>query len=129
MIILQVVLGIFVLQIVCYVIIFFILRSVLNKMLIETAIQTFDRINAEYIKQDQRELKIITATGRLEEIWQRRLKFSSSRKRGKPVELVIEHDKNIMGGMIICLTDKPMDFSVRTRLKQSGLIGKIFGVK
>ena len=89
----------------------FILKRLLDKELIEAALEKFQGLNAAENTGD-----IAVRLGRLD--LQVRARFEElARRRFSGAKFAIEEDASLKGGVIIMIGDQMLDFSVRNRLK------------
>ena len=115
-------------QLIVISIIAFVLLKVLNNILIEMAIEQFERLPKNYFDQDQKELMVVAARN-MAKHFEGRLSQAVSKKFDRPIRIAIREDKKIRGGIMIHLKDSVIDGSLHNRLKESGLIGKFFGIR
>jgi len=119
------ILAIFILQIIVIGTIIFVLKRRLDRQLIELAIQKFERLNAEDIGPEEKDLVVITAK-KIEEGVRHRLIEVSFKKVHRALNLIAQEDRSTKGGIIIKMKNFSIDYSLAGRLRESGLMGKIF---
>lgn len=116
---------IFVLQLIVIALIIFALKKRLDRQLVELAIQKFELLSAGHIGPEEKDVVVVT-TRKLEDGARRQLLNIGIKKVHRTLNFVAREDKAIKGGMIIKFKNFSIDYSLASRLKESGLMGKIF---
>lgn len=120
------ILGVVVGQLTFMAVIIFILVRLLNKHLVQLAVERFEALPDGSIDRAAGQLTVVVAgqiPGGLEE----KLVRLVSLKMNGPMSIAIKQDPSIFGGVMIFLPGQTIDYSLRCRLKESGLIGRFFG--
>lgn len=115
-------LKVFLFQAVVIAIIVFILKALLDKQLVESAVHKFETVNPSSFEPDLAQVIVITANGALNEQLKVRLDESLSKKFNRSINVVIQKDKRIKGGIIIKSQKLLIDNSLLSRLKEGGMI-------
>jgi len=116
---------IFILQIIVIGLIIFFLKRRLDKQLIELAVQKFGMLSPENVSPEQKDVVVITFR-KLSEETRGKLLSTGHKRLDRMFNLIAKEDKAIKGGMIIKFKDFSIDYSLASRLKDSGLMGRIF---
>jgi len=116
---------IFILQIVVIATIIFFLKKRLDKQLVELAVQKFGMLSPENVGPEQKDVLVITFRKLSEEI-RGKLLGMGQKRLNRMLNLIVKEDKAIKGGMVIKFKDFSIDYSLASRLKESGLMGRIF---
>ena len=111
----------FLIQIAVIAIIIFILLKILNRHLIELGIHDFEVMLAKEIAVDLTEIVLVTCQP-LAASAVKRIEQSVCKKLNRSVKVLVEVDKKIKGGIIIKLNKRILDYSLISRLKESGFI-------
>ncbi len=119
--------GIIIIQIIVMLVIIIVLWRVLNRQLVELAIEKFELFSKDGWTQEQNQLEVIVASN-IDKVFEQKLVKAVQKKLNKPVSIAVKQDRSIKGGMIMYLKNGTViDYSLRSRLKESGLLGKFFG--
>ena len=113
-------LAIFAVQVVVAGIIIFVLKKVLDNILIENAVKQFEVLNPKEISQNLKEV-IILVYKELKTAVKERIQQAAIKKLPGNVPIVFRIDKSIKGGIIINLEKVLIDGSLITRLRESGM--------
>ena len=108
-------------QIIVAGIIIFILRKILNRQLIDLAINKLEILKVETIGEDLKEVVVVVCGG-LSQATQERIAYIVSKKLNRKINVVTAQDKKIKGGIIIKLKNGNIDYSLISRLKESGML-------
>ncbi|MFA5059945.1 MAG: F0F1 ATP synthase subunit delta [Candidatus Omnitrophota bacterium] len=117
-----VILKIVLIQVVVIAFIIFALKKILDRQLIEFAVHKVELTPAEELGAGLKEVIIITADGKFQELSQKKILHAISKKLNRVVALNIQQDKTIRGGAIIKVNKTVIDCSLTSRLKESGLL-------
>jgi len=116
---------IFILQIVVIGLIIFFLKGRLDKQLVDLAVQKFGMLSPENVSPEQKDVLVITFR-KLSEETRGKLLRAGYKGLNRVFNFIVKEDKAIRGGMIIKFSDFSIDYSLASRLKESGLMGRIF---
>ena len=112
---------VFILQAGAIILTVFILKKILDRQLTEAAIHSVEALDKNLIDKDLAALSITTYE-LLSAAAQNRLLNALNKKINKTVRLDIVQDKKIKGGIIIKLKNGNIDYSLISRLKESGML-------
>ncbi len=116
-----IILQIIIFQLIMAVVVILTLRFILNRKVIEFALQTFDG----YRKPDEAPIPkevIVISHKNLNPARQQRILQIAQKKFGPNVKVNFLTDKSFMGGLVIKFNHVQIGSSVRDRLKEGGLI-------
>ena len=102
-------------------VIVFILKKILDRQLIESALHDIEILDGRRTDADISELTVV-AYEDLNPQSQKRILDAMQKKINRTVHLVVTKDKTLKGGMIIRFKGHSFDYSLVNRLKESGLI-------
>ena len=106
---------IFALQLAIAGIIFFVLRKILDRELVELALERFDRYKPEDELKSVKEIYVITYKP-LSQLVNTRLSQLVN-KKFQQARLVLKEEKRIKGGMVVQIGSYTIDMSLLSRLK------------
>jgi len=112
----------FLFQAVIIFIIFVVLKNILEKQLVESAIHEVENLDAKAIDPALTEMSIIHCQA-LKAYDQMRLQNILAKKCHRTIRLNIRRDKTIKAGIIIEGKGIKIDHSLRGRLREGGLFG------
>lgn len=119
--ILIIILQVFLFQFIVIAVIIFILKKILDRMLIESAIKKFEFFDLD--PQEQKPEKILVITHKkLKDKYHQKISAIVAKRLHRSIPVVSLIDKKIFGGMVIQVQDIKIDFSLISRLKESGMI-------
>lgn len=119
---LWVIIKIFILQIIVAAIVVVILKNVLNRMLIESAINQLEILKVQEISDGLSEVTVMTHK-KIKELDYNKIALSLYRRLHKRIDVVNQISPEIKGGMIIKIKSITIDYSLKKKLKESGLFG------
>ena len=102
--------------------IIFVLKRLLDRQLIETAIHKVETLNPNKIDPQCDEVDLIVFA-ELDKENQERIIHAFDSKIAKRVKLNVSKDRSLKGGMIIKFKDQTIDHSVAGRLRETGMFG------
>ncbi len=108
-------------QLLVITIIVFILKKILDTMLLELAIKKFT-FSEFAIKLDNSQQVIIICHKEPRSSWKEMFLKLAQKKLGQNTQMIFQNDKKILGGIIIQYGNLIIDCSLLTRLKQGGFI-------
>ena len=114
------ILKILALQIVVFAVIIFILKNILDGILIDVAIKKLEVMRPEELGLNLTQVEV-TTHNTLRDVHKNKITYLLSRKCNKQISLVTKVDPRIKGGMIIKLLNSTIDCSLVTRLRESGI--------
>ena len=119
---LGVIVKIFILQIIVGAIVVVILKKALDKMLIETAIRQLEIFKVEEFGEGLSEVIVMTHK-KIKELDYNKIALILYRRLHKRVNVVNQIVPDLRGGMIIKVKNITIDYSLKKKLKESGLFG------
>ena len=114
-------LQIFLFQILIFGIIVFVLYKLLNRNLIEGAVHQFEVMASRHLDPDLKKVTVICYKNVSEKNINRILR-AAEKNLARKIEIEIEMNKRLKGGLIIRVKDVELNFSLMNRLRESGLM-------
>lgn len=109
------------LQLIVITLIVYVLKGVLDRILIDSAIRKIESMRGNFIEKDLTQVSVVSYKPLSEEN-KLRLQNALNKKAQRVIPLIIERDKKLKGGIIIKIGTTIVDCSLINRLKESGII-------
>ena len=117
----SIILVILIAQVVSIVIIFFVLKKVLERRLFHFAIREFEFYSLPEGEENPKEIFIITCNN-ISDAYRQEIQKIAQKKFGIDVRSTFKIDKELMGGVVIKVNRTSYNFSLKERLRQSGFL-------
>ena len=111
----------FLAQMVVIAIIVFVLKKILDRQLIESAIEKLKILHIDPLDKNMNCVEVVTYDPLSEEN-KKKISDAIYQKVHRHIPLTVSQDKSIKGGIVIKIPNRMIDHSLISRLKESGMI-------
>ncbi len=115
------ILKVFFFQIIIISVVVFILKKILEKQLVDIAIQKLDTMPLNEFDSDSSKV-VVVSYGHLKGSLKNKITQIVTRKINKSASVIVQRDSRLWGGVIIKWNKGTIDLSLISRLKEGGLV-------